>query len=221
LFQRLVNAVFGRLKILWMKYCPPRRKRGDSCPGIDSEEIKHLWGPFDAASNDVPIPGARVGGMESKLQSLGCCQQQFLGPFALGDVRADAQDFDHPTLCVLHDSVGPGDPDALAVAAHVLIDIVFEGDGVGANLIHEPTHVASAVICLGDDGVRDVSADNLLGGVAKESLPELVEEGDPPIMRPVQDDAVRVLHEFAILPFALGEAFFRSLALGDVLIDAR
>ena len=107
--------------------------------------------------------------------------------------------------CVLHDPVGPGDPDALPIAAHVLIDVLFESHGIGADLVHELSQVASVTIGRADDGAHDMAADDLLGGVAEESLSELVEEGDPPVVRPAQNDAVGMLHELAVLPFAFAQ----------------
>ena len=74
---------------------------------------------------------------------------RILRPFEFRDVRADAQDLGHPALRVPDDLVGPGNPDALPIAAHVLVDVLFKNNGVGANPIHEPAQVASASVAHG------------------------------------------------------------------------
>src|SRR5512139_3871462 len=75
-----------------------------------------------------------------------------LCPLALGNVRADAQDLGYLSLGVRHDPVGPTDPDALPVAAHVLIDILLECLWVCADLLHELLQIAAVALGWRDDG---------------------------------------------------------------------
>ena len=56
--------------------------------------------------------------------------------------------------------------------------------------------------------------------VAEEALAEFIEENDPAVARPVQDDAVRMFHQLAILALALAEAILGAPAPGDVDADA-
>src|SRR4051794_28306261 len=63
--------------------------------------------------------------------------QLCFGPFALRDVGADAQKPDNLVTGIAHDAVGPGNPDALAIAAYVLVDVLLKSLWRRANVVHE------------------------------------------------------------------------------------
>ena len=78
------------------------------------------------------------GALDDAVFEAGLGRPQFLlRPFLRSDVGADAQDFSHIALRVERDLVGPGDPDPLAVAADVLVDVLFKRGRIPADLVHQ------------------------------------------------------------------------------------
>jgi len=132
------------------------------------------------------------------------------------DVGTDAQDFLDVAVLVPHDAVGPRDPHALPVAAYILVDIVFESLGIGANGIHQSLQVAATALDVRHDGLEHVATEDLVLRETEEPLAVFVQQRDLARCVPTQDDAVGVLDQLAILPFARRKQEFGLFAFGAI-----
>ena len=78
---------------------------------------------------------------------------------------------------------------------------------------------AAGGVGLGHNRADHVLPENLLLAIAEELLRVFVEEGDAAVDVAAHDDAVGVLHEFAILQLAFAQGLLGLLAVGDILGD--
>ncbi len=146
--------------------------------------------------------------------------QPIFGQLALADVGADAEQLGHPPLLVDHRLVGPRDPHAFAVRAHVLVDVMFEPPGIQAYLVHQLKQVLAVETARRHDRPDDVPTEQLIARVTKEAQPKVVDKRNLAIRRPAQDDAVGVLDELPVVDLALHQRSLGAPTLGQV-VDQR
>src|SRR5690606_1177419 len=125
------------------------------------------------------------------------------------DVATDAQDADRLAARVALDAIRPGDPYALAVAAHVLVDVLLERLRRGADLIHQRFEIAAAAFGFGhvhgDDVPGEYAWVRLDGGTPAEHLKKcggaVAGTGESSATRP---RLVLAFRQFAMHPVGLG-----------------
>ena len=103
---------------------------------------------------------------------------------------------------VVYRPVGPCDPYALTIAAHVFVHVIDIAIRVLPDILYECFKVPSSGLKGGHYGAHFVSPQYFLLGVAKEMLGKLVEKCDIAGKISSQYDAVCVLYEFAVFFFA-------------------
>src|SRR5512138_1787592 len=141
-------------------------------------DLRRLPRPFDAVRAQVQLPATDLRDA-LRLDEMSLALAHALLRFAARrDVATDAQDADRLAARVALDAIRPGDPYALAVAAHVLVDVLLERLRRGADLIHQRFEIAAAAFGFGHERADDVPTDDFFFRVAEETQAELVEERD-------------------------------------------
>ena len=95
--------------------------------------------------------------------------QPVVGALAVGRVDAGRDDLDQPPLGVDDRRVPPGDPDALAVAAHVLVLVRDVALGMLQEVVDHRDEVASRRLGVRHDEPQHRVADDLVARVAEEA----------------------------------------------------
>ncbi len=132
---------------------------------------------------------------------------------AVGHVVAHAEHFPDPAVFVEDWLIGPGDPHALAVSAHVFIFIVGIGIGIVNDCIEQRGQVPTTGFRGGHNRADDMLADDFFLEEPKEPFRELVEKGHPAMGIQPDDDAVGALNQLTILCFAFLQGCFCPLSL--------
>jgi hypothetical protein len=96
------------------------------------------------------------------------------------------------------------------------LSVLLECRRVRANLIHQRRQIPAIAPADWNEGANHGATVNFGFRVAEKPLAELIQEGDPPIARPAQDDAVGQHHQLAVFLFAFAQRPFRLPARGDV-----
>jgi hypothetical protein len=155
-------------------------------------------------------------GLEEHAISPLALAERFLGVLARGRVDAGGDDLAQVARFVEDRPVAPRDPDALAVAPHVLVLVREVAAGVSQDVVHHLRQVAPGRLGLRHDGPDDRASQELAQRVAEEVLAVLVEVEDPALGVPAQHDAVDVRHQIALLPHRVREAAHRLAQHGHL-----
>ena len=94
-------------------------------------------------------------------------------------------------------AIAPRDPQASAVAAHVLVLVVDVLLGPRQQLVDHLSQVAATCVGGRDDGADDGAAEQLVERVREQFETEIVEKQDAALQIPPQDDRIGVLDQLA------------------------
>ena len=155
--------------------------------------------------------------LEQHLVALLAVARRLLGAPPRRAVHAERQQLARLAAGVAQYAIAPGDPQAAAVAAHVLVLVVDVLLGLREQLVDHPRQVAAAGVGSGNDRADDRAAEQIVERVAEQLETEIVQEGDAALHIPAQHDGVGVLHELAKAELIgtharaqLGAAFWRA-----------
>ena len=135
--------------------------------------------------------------LEQHLIALLAVACRLLGAPPSGGVHAERQQLARLAAGVAQYAIAPGDPQAAAVTAHVLVLVVDVLLGLREQLVDHPRQVAAAGVGGGNDRADDRAAEQLVERVAEQLETEIVQEGDAALQIPAQHDGIGVLHELA------------------------
>ena len=121
-------------------------------------------------------------------------------------IVADAENLGKFSVLIEESFVGPGYPDASAVAVHVLVFVVLMAFGVLADVADFLDQVLARAVHLGNNGSDHVLAEQFVLGVAEEGAGESVDERDVSATVHPKNDAVDVLDELAVACLGLAQS---------------
>jgi len=160
---------------------------------------------------NAEIPGADVHepvkGINHRPVVLFALAQRLHGPFALGYVCSDAQYLGNLAALIQNGFVGPGNPDPFSIFENIFVYVLFKTVGIGQNLLHKRLHVPAGAFVFGNDRADNVLADQFFSGISKKLQAEFIQKDDFAVACPAKNNAVGMLHQFAVLLLTLFQGY--------------